>query len=182
MTHTSNKKPEHALYESLGPMPLICNAMFPILAILIAAKTFRDYNTIEDLLALEPSEGEMVHLQWKTSILDQPFFKSMSSRRAPGKIETAGAFSKRLRALGFRAGYLRPPTMHNFRAEGLYWIDQLYSVAQRMKYAGQKDPNTYNNYYQPNNSGTDGQSNYFGLDVRTIVNDLFRDLTLARNP
>lgn len=51
-----------------------------------------------------------------------------------------------------------------------------------MKYAGQKDPNTYNNHYQPNNSGTDGQASYFGLDVRDITNDLFRGLTLARNP
>lgn len=51
-----------------------------------------------------------------------------------------------------------------------------------MKHAGQKDPNTYNNHYQPNNSGTDGQGSYFGLDVRNIANDLFRGLTLARNP
>src|SRR5436190_16650569 len=51
-----------------------------------------------------------------------------------------------------------------------------------MKHAGQKDSNTYNNHYQPNNSGTDGQGSYFGLEVRSIVNDLFRGLTLARNP
>jgi hypothetical protein len=50
-----------------------------------------------------------------------------------------------------------------------------------MKHAGQKDANTYNNHYQPNNSGTDGQGSYFGLEVRSIVNDLFRGLTLARN-
>lgn len=103
-------------------MPLICNAMLPILAILIAEKAFRDYDSIEDLLALEPPEGEMYHLQWRNTILDQPFFKSMSARRAPGKIETAVAFGKRLRALGFRTGYARPLTIHDFRAEGLYWI------------------------------------------------------------
>lgn len=61
-------------------------------------------------------------------------------------------------------------------------LDQLYSLAQRMKHAGQKDPNTYNNHYQPNNSGTDGQGSYFGTKVRTVVNDLFRGLTVARNP
>lgn len=68
---------------------------------------------------------------------------------------------------------------------GLYLfrpLDQLYSLAQRMKHAGQKDPNTYNNHYQPNNSGTDGQGSYFGTEVRTVVNDLFRGLTVARNP
>ncbi|KAK7422901.1 hypothetical protein QQZ08_009350 [Neonectria magnoliae] len=155
MTHTPDKRPEHSIYEGLGPMPLICNAMLPILAILIAAKAFSGYDTIEDLLALEPSEGEMIHLQWRDSILEQPLFKSMSSRGTPGRIETANAVSKRLRALGFRAG---------------------------MKHAGQKDPNTYNNHYQPNNSGTDSQGSYFGTEVRTVVNDLFRGLTVARNP
>lgn len=51
-----------------------------------------------------------------------------------------------------------------------------------MKHAGHKNPNTYNNHYQPNNSGTDGQGSYFGSEVRTIVNDLFRGTTVARNP
>lgn len=105
-------------------MPLICNAMLPILAILIAARAFSGYDTLEELLALEPEEGEMMHLQWRDSILEEPFFKSMSSRRTIGSIETAVALSKRLRALGFRAGYARPPTIHDFRAEGLYWISK----------------------------------------------------------
>ncbi|KAH7123434.1 hypothetical protein B0J13DRAFT_680096 [Dactylonectria estremocensis] len=48
MTHTPDKRPEHSLYEGLRPMPLICNAMLPILAILIAAKAFSGYDTIED--------------------------------------------------------------------------------------------------------------------------------------
>jgi len=60
--------------------------------------------------------------------------------------------------------------------------DRLYLAAQRMKHAGYKNPNIYNNYYQPNNSGIDGQGSYFGSEVRTIVNDLFRGTTVARNP
>ncbi|KAH7250906.1 hypothetical protein BKA59DRAFT_369348, partial [Fusarium tricinctum] len=161
-------RPEHSLYEGLGPMPLICNAMLPILAILIAAKALRSCDTLEDLLAIEPPEGEMIHLEWRAGILEEPFFRSMSSRRTHGSIETAMALGKRLRGLGFRAGYARPPTVHNFRAEGLYWINQLYSVAQRMKRAGQRDANTYNNHYMPNNSGTDGQGTYFGTEVRSV--------------
>lgn len=61
-------------------------------------------------------------------------------------------------------------------------LDQLYSLAQRMKHAGQKDPDTCNNHYQPNNSGADGQGSYFGTKVRTVANDLFRGLTVAQNP
>ncbi|KDN70506.1 hypothetical protein CSUB01_07951 [Colletotrichum sublineola] len=181
MTHTPDKRPQHSLYEGLGQMPLICNPMLPILAILVAEKAFKDYSTLAELLAIEPADDEMRQLRWNDSILDQPFFKSTSSKRTTRKIETANAFGRRLRALGFRAGYPRPPTVHDFRAEGLYWIDKLYTVAQRMKHAGQRDPNTFNNHYQPNNSGTDGQGSYFGHDVRSVVNDLFRGLTLERN-
>ncbi|KAF5601402.1 hypothetical protein FPANT_1773 [Fusarium pseudoanthophilum] len=87
------------------------------------------------------------------------------------------ALSRRLRALGFRAGYARPPTVHDFRAE-----NQPYSTAQMIKHAGQRDTNTYNNHYMPNNSGTDSQASSFGIEVRSVVNNLFRGLTVARNP
>lgn len=91
-------------------------------AILIVAKAFRDFDSLDELPALIPPDGEMVQLHWKASMFDKPFFKSTSARKALVKIETAGAFSKRLAALGHRAGYPRPPTIHDFRAEGLYWI------------------------------------------------------------
>ena len=41
---------------------------------------------------------------------------------------------------------------------------------------------TYRVFYAPNNSGTDGQNSYFGGELRSIVNDLFRGMTLSRNP
>jgi len=98
--------------------------MLLILAILITAKAFRDYNTIEELLDIVPLEGEILHLQWKESVLNTPFFKSMSIRQ---KIEKANVFSFRLKALGIRTGYPQPPMIHNFRVEGLYWIG-IYTV------------------------------------------------------
>jgi hypothetical protein len=61
-------------------------------------------------------------------------------------------------------------------------LDQLYSVAQRIKHASQRDANTYNNHYMPNNSGTDGQGSYLGTEVRSVVNDLFRGLTRCAKP
>ncbi|KAK0621131.1 hypothetical protein B0T17DRAFT_276620 [Bombardia bombarda] len=155
LTHTPGKRPEHTLYEGLGPMPLLCNPMIPILAILVANKAFRDYHSLEDLLAIEPLDDEMIH---------------------------PNAFSNRLRALGVRAGYPRPPTIHDFRAEGLFWINQFYDAATRMKYASHINPDTYGQFYQPNNSGADGQGSCFGSELRSIVSDLFRGLTVERNP
>lgn len=51
-----------------------------------------------------------------------------------------------------------------------------------MKHGGQRDEDTYNEFYDPCNPGTDGQGSYLGGTLRTTVNDLFRAMTLSRNP
>ena len=114
---------------------LLCfNPMLPFLARLLVHGAFRDYHTIEELLSILPPEDEMLQLYWRDELLDTPFFKKQSNMDSEEKIETAGAFSNRLRALGFRAGYARPPTGHDFRAEGLYWIGMCAIVSQFMLY------------------------------------------------
>ena len=89
-----------------------------MLARAIADKAFRDYCTMEELLDIEPPEDEIYYLRQRDDILDKPFFYVIST----GEIEKADTFSRRLRELGTRAGYLRPPTIHDFRAEGLYLV------------------------------------------------------------
>lgn len=89
-----------------------------MLARAIADHAFRDYSTMEELLEIEPPEEEMYHLQQNESVFGKPFFHVISN----GEMEKADTFSRRLRELGIRAGYLRPPTIHDFRAEGLYLI------------------------------------------------------------
>lgn len=73
---------------------------------------------MEELLEIEPPEDEMYQLRQNESVLGKPFFQVISN----GEMEKADTFSRRLRELGVRAGYLRPPTIHDFRAEGLYLI------------------------------------------------------------
>lgn len=50
-----------------------------------------------------------------------------------------------------------------------------------MAYAGHSDPNTLGAHYLPRN-GADGQAAYHGQERRTLVLDLFRGLTIPRNP
>lgn len=50
-----------------------------------------------------------------------------------------------------------------------------------MVYAGHTDPNTLATHYLPRN-GADGQAAYHGQERRTLVLDLFRGLTIPRNP
>ncbi|OCK93213.1 uncharacterized protein K441DRAFT_566606, partial [Cenococcum geophilum 1.58] len=71
---------KHSLYKGIILMPLIYNPILLILAMLVVIKAFRDYDTIKELLNIVPLEGEMLYLQWKESILNTPFFKSISVR------------------------------------------------------------------------------------------------------
>jgi hypothetical protein len=81
---------------------------------------FRDYETLEELLALTPTEEqESFQIYWKDEVLDKPFYLAQSSKGA-AKIESAGSFSARHRDLGLRAGFPQPPTIHDWRAEGLF--------------------------------------------------------------
>jgi hypothetical protein len=63
--------------------------MLFILAILVAKRAFRDYKTIKELFNLVPPDGEIYPLQWHKSVVDLPFFESMSARAPLGKIENA---------------------------------------------------------------------------------------------
>jgi hypothetical protein len=110
-------RPEHAVHEGLNLLPLLYNPMLPILAKAIFEKAFQDFETIEQLLAIEPPEDGMRHLRFTEKLLNKPFFQG-----SDGRILTAGAFAHRLKNLGLRAGYPKPPVIHDFRAENLHGI------------------------------------------------------------
>lgn len=167
--------------------------MIPILAMLIACGRLRDFNTVDEVLAISPPpEDEIYILEWKAP--ECPLFEGLD-----GLIQKAATLARILRELGKRAGYYTAPTMHDFRAEGLYLIgmslrvhvhmhgfayrllDKIYSSTQRMTHAGHQSIATHRQYYAPNN-GTDGQAAYTGDNVRSLVADLFRGLSLTRNP
>jgi hypothetical protein len=51
-----------------------------------------------------------------------------------------------------------------------------------MKHGGHLNAGTHRNHYQPNNPGTDGQDAYLGGQLRPLVADLFRGMTVSHNP
>jgi hypothetical protein len=76
-----------------------------LLAITIANNAFKDYTTMEEPLNIEPPDDDEMHpLQFKKKVFDTPFF-----HMSTGEIQKANIFSNRLRELGYRAGYVRPP-------------------------------------------------------------------------
>ncbi|KAH7409779.1 hypothetical protein DE146DRAFT_732671 [Phaeosphaeria sp. MPI-PUGE-AT-0046c] len=141
MTNTPHRRPQHAFTEGRYPRPLYQNALIPYLAA---------------FLSRHPLEGPV--------ILNQ-------STKGAKRIENAGAFGSRHRECGIRAGFPVPPTIHDWRAEGLFFDcgeDKHYSPDARMGQAG--------------NAGVDGQATFLGDERRDVVNDAFRELTLPRNP
>ena len=92
--------------------------MLTLLARAIADHVFWDYHIIEELLEIEPPKDKMYLLQQNDRVLAKSFFHVVSSE----EMKKVDIFSRRLRELRVRTGYLRPPTIHDFRAEGLYLI------------------------------------------------------------
>ena len=90
-----------------------------MLAKAIADYAFRNYNIIKELLAIEPPEGEIYYLRQYDNVLNKPFFYVISI----SEIEKADTFSRRLKELNIRTGYLRCLTIYDFRTEGLYFIN-----------------------------------------------------------
>ncbi|QKX61687.1 uncharacterized protein TRUGW13939_08842 [Talaromyces rugulosus] len=66
MTKRPNKRPKHEVYEGLSTKPraLLLNPMIPILAMLIACGRLRDFNTLDEVLAIPaPPEDEVYALE-----------------------------------------------------------------------------------------------------------------------
>ena len=104
------------MYEGLEPRPFLESPMLPMLAILLASNAFRDYKTVDGVFSIPPPpEGEVHVLEWSDP--DIPFFAD-----GDGRIQKASSYSGDLRALGHRAGYPEPPTVHDFRAESLHLV------------------------------------------------------------
>lgn len=88
--------------------------MLPIVALLFASNRFRDYTTVDAVLAIPaPPPDEVYVLEWTDP--ESPLFEGLD-----GLIQKAAVLAKILREWAIRAGYPTNPTIHDFRAEGLY--------------------------------------------------------------
>ena len=110
------------MHEGLEPRPLLFSPVLTLLAKAVADGAFQDYGSVEELLELEPHDEEMHRLSSKDDVLNKPFFGITA-----GRMQKANTFGKHLRDLGFRAGYIKPPTVDDVRAEGLILIGILRS-------------------------------------------------------
>ncbi|KAI9773400.1 MAG: hypothetical protein M1840_007615 [Geoglossum simile] len=182
MSTTPLKRPMHAIYEKTDT--LLVNPVLFLLAIALADNAFRDYCTLEEILAIEPpTDDNFFHVEWKEDILDVPFFQTTNSQGPTGKIQKSNSFSRQLVTLGRRAGYKENVTVHDARREALIKADDHgYSIAERMKFAGHINPNTFLDSYMAKISTVDGQASFLGQKLRQDHIEDLRGLSLHRHP
>ncbi|KAI9758897.1 MAG: hypothetical protein M1840_003737 [Geoglossum simile] len=182
ITNKPHKRLQHAMYEDMAP--LFANPVLPMLAIALTDGAFKDYTTFKEIFAIPPlANGALYHLEIHKSKQELPFFQVISHNGPTGKIQSASSFGKQLVELGHRAGYRENITVHDIRAETFVKADDNgYSIAERMKFAGHTNPNTFSESYMPQMSTVNGQSSYWGGKRRTIHLDVFRGLSLHYHP
>jgi hypothetical protein len=64
-------RPEHAVHEGPNLLPLLYNPMLPIIAKAIVEEAFHEFETIEELLAIEPPKDGMRQLRFAKEVLDR---------------------------------------------------------------------------------------------------------------
>ncbi|KAH0542349.1 hypothetical protein FGG08_003287 [Glutinoglossum americanum] len=181
MTNTPLKRPMHSIYEKTDT--LLVNPVLFLLAIALADNAFRDYSTLEEILAIEPpADEDLYHIEWKDDILDMPFFRTATFEGPTNKIQKSNSFSHQLVALGRRAGYEENITVHDARREALIKADDGYSIAERMKFAGHIDSSTFLNSYMAQISTVDGQASFLGQKLRGDHIEDLRGMSLRRHP
>ncbi|KAI1655474.1 hypothetical protein F4813DRAFT_160421 [Daldinia decipiens] len=182
----SSKLPQPDIHEGGfgAPQPLYMNPLLFFLVIFCVNGALRDYRGEQGLFKLLDlklcEDTPMMRIHWHRSVLNQPLFTGMS-----GKILRAREVSEGLRALGIRSGFPKPPTFHDFRAEGLTNIDlkPFYSDTQRNRIAGHENNQMHQQHYAARNGGIDSQAVYQDKEARSInLGRLFRLVEVEWQP
>jgi len=113
------------LYERLEPAPpLSANGLLFLLAIIISAGAFRDYSTIEDVLAARPPPGRKFRIMdWADGVLDDPVFPEMSADGPTEKTKNETAWGHQCSDWAKRADFPGGMGLHAPRREALIKVD-----------------------------------------------------------
>jgi hypothetical protein len=95
-----------------------------LLAIIISAGAFRDYSTIEDVLAARPPPRRKFWImEWAEGVLDDPVFPEMSADGPTKKTKNETAWGCQCSDWAKRAGFTGGMGLHSPRREILIKID-----------------------------------------------------------
>lgn len=107
------------MFETTTGLPLVFNPIIFLLAMALASNAFKDYQTDDELFALEPPVyDDHLILDWDDEIEDVPVFQATSCNGPTGKIQKACTCARQLSGAAQRAGFLNC-TVHAIRREAL---------------------------------------------------------------
>ncbi|RYO74330.1 hypothetical protein DL764_010855 [Monosporascus ibericus] len=164
--------------------PLVANPMLFMLAIFLAAGAFKNYHTVEGVLAVKPPPDQRYWaLEWADHVLDLPVFPEVSVNGPTEKIQTGTAFSSQLREVSLRAGMEIPVTVHGMRREALIQATSNgYSKDELIKFAAHTNQATLAKDYLSSITSVDGLASFLKLPLRSDQAEDFRSKTVKRNP
>lgn len=107
------------MFETTTGLPLLFNPILFFLAIALASGAFKDYQTDDEIFALEPPEyDDHWILDWAPEMRNVPVFQAMSCDGPTGKIQKSGPCARQVSSAAQRAGF-KNVTIHDARREGL---------------------------------------------------------------
>ncbi|KAK8071921.1 hypothetical protein PG996_005269 [Apiospora saccharicola] len=182
------KKPEHPLAEKIegedGPPPLFAQPILHWLANFLSAQAFRDFKTVDQILALTPRPGESYRiLDWADDKRDQPVFPEWTAEGPKDKPKSPKSWGTQASAWAVRAGFTEGMGLHASRREALIKVDDNgYSMGQVMKFAAHRNPRTLVGHYLADMTNVDGTASFLGLKPRRDLTEDFRSASMRREP
>ena len=118
-------RPKHPLYERLQPTPpLFANGVLFLLSIILSADAFRDYHTIEEVLAARPPpRTKFWIMEWAANVMDDPVFPELSPAGPTKKPKSKSAWGHQCHDWAVRAGFTEGVGLHAPRKEVLIKAD-----------------------------------------------------------
>uniref|UniRef100_A0A4E9EHL3 C2H2-type domain-containing protein n=1 Tax=Gibberella zeae TaxID=5518 RepID=A0A4E9EHL3_GIBZA len=186
---TNTNQPEHPFAEQVEgpdgmPPPLFAQPMLHWLANLISSRAFADFDTVEQILALEPPKnGNFRILEWADDAQEKPVFPEWSTTECKTKSKNPKSWVTQFSDWGNRAGFTAQLGLHAVRREALIKVnDNGYSLGQVLRFASQSNPGVLVNKYLGSVSTVDGAGSYLGMKLRTDLAEDFRSASVRRNP
>ncbi|KAK3361657.1 hypothetical protein B0T24DRAFT_538692 [Lasiosphaeria ovina] len=161
--------------------------MFHWLANIISSGALKEYHSIEDILRLEPPEGEDFWvLEWAEDMKDQPVFPTWSAEGPLDKNRDPTAWGKQASEWAVRAGFVDGVGLHAPRREILIntnesVLDSGKAIGQVLKFAGQRNPKVLLNHYLDDMCTVDGAAIFLGTKPRDDLTQDFRSATMKRS-
>lgn len=121
LTRSPHRPPEHYFHERVEI--LVANWWAFFLPIAVAAGAFKDYHSIDELLAVDPPPGEGVEIEWSPWVRDSGIFCTWTKHGPSTRFMASSTFLKDLRKLAARTGIMKNLGGHSIRRESLQKAD-----------------------------------------------------------